>query len=72
MTRKDYVLLAKALRYAWMEETNQDDIVAEQTIFNVVNTLAATLKQDNPRFNQEHFLAVVRGERDANSHPPRG
>ena len=26
---------------------------------------------DNPRFDREHFLAVVRGERDLNSRPAR-
>jgi hypothetical protein len=34
--------------------------------------VADNLEQDNPAFNREHFLAVVRGEREINSKPPRG
>ena len=32
---------------------------------------ADLFERDNSRFNREHFLAVVRGERLVNSRPPR-
>lgn len=33
--------------------------------------IADALELDNPRFHHGHFLAVVRGEREINSRPPR-
>ena len=48
----------------------------EHHAFEAANTTASvlvadTLGLDNPAFNREHFLAVIRGERDVNSQPPR-
>lgn len=37
----------------------------------LANDLADLFGRDNSRFNREHFLAVVRGERPVNSRPPR-
>lgn len=34
-------------------------------------SLANLFENDNERFDREHFLAVVRGERGVNSRPPR-
>ena len=33
--------------------------------------LAEMFRKDNPAFDRDHFLAVIRGERDINSRPPR-
>lgn len=33
--------------------------------------IAEALATDNPRFNREHFLAVVKGERALTSRPAR-
>jgi hypothetical protein len=33
--------------------------------------VADLFERDNPSFDREHFLAVVRGERSAESHPSR-
>jgi len=59
MTRKDYILLAEALR---LSRENGESPESE---------IAAMLKRDNSRFDREHFLAVVRGERELQSRPPR-
>jgi len=37
----------------------------------LLEELADALKRDNGRFDREHFLAVVRGERELQSRPPK-
>lgn len=81
MTRKDYILIAEALRYARghaMAERSCYDadyrtpIEIELTgVMAAAEYIANAMQTDNPRFSREHFLAVVRGERDLNSRPPR-
>lgn len=97
MTRKDYVLIANALRLSnkqcarCMENENYHlHISAENckgckaphehhdykpelmpAVRNVAEDIADALATDNPRFDREHFLAVVRGEKDLNSRPVR-
>ena len=39
--------------------------------YQAARLIADELAADNPRFDREHFLAVVRGERDLNSRPGR-
>ena len=74
MTRKDYILLAEALR-----DTMLIDCPAA---FNSASSgrpstprwltrITDALEVDNPRFDREHFLAVVRGEKSLNSRPSR-
>ncbi len=69
MTRKDYILIAEALRNYSLETNagyNSDSAVLE-----VSSRIADALEQDNPKFNREHFLAVVRNEKSLNSRPSR-
>jgi hypothetical protein len=68
MTRKDYVLIADALReyYQHVPENGMKLLVGE-----VAANVAEHLKRDNPRFDREHFLAVVRGEKPLQSRPER-
>ena len=69
MTRKDYILIAEVLR---IEYLNCDEgWRAEQAIEHVAEEMADMLQRDNGRFDREHFLAVVRGERELQSRPPR-
>ncbi len=68
MTRKDYILIAEALRITYL----QHKPILSQALNGVgdaANEIADALKRDNPRFDKEHFLAVVRGEKDVNSRP---
>jgi hypothetical protein len=68
MTRKDYILLANGFRDALSQYADRPQTEAiEHAAFQV----STYLKEDNPRFDQQHFLAVVRGERTLNSHPKR-
>ncbi len=38
----------------------------------ITQDFADLFECDNSRFNREHFLAVVRGERPVNSRPEKG
>jgi len=73
MTRKDYILIANALRYDLGLARNRmlREDTATYGIEYAAEGLAVALASDNPRFDREHFLAVVRGERAADSRPPR-
>jgi hypothetical protein len=69
MHRKDYILIANALRnYRNEPDANHN---SWSGIEEVSNRICDALATDNPRFNREHFLAVVRGEKDLNSRPAR-
>lgn len=59
----DILVVAKS--YAGMSNPAHD------AIGFITNELADVFQKDNERFNREHFLAVVRGERPVNSRPPR-
>jgi hypothetical protein len=72
VTRKDYLLIAKALRKAYRIAGDRPMPYASDIMQNVESVsimLADALAADNPRFDREHFLAVVRGERELNSKP---
>ena len=67
MTRKDYILIAGALRNEYEKTTKDFRLGVNCAAQRIANVLAA----DNPRFDREHFLSVVRGERELNSKPPK-
>jgi len=85
MTRKDYIRLAEALRTAHKDacERKPKDPNNPNSYLNghrdgaivgisdAVREIADALQRDNSRFNREHFLAVVRGEKDLRSRPAR-
>lgn len=76
MTRKDYILIAEALRYArgYALASMPDKLVSDcemRGVMAAAEHIAQGLVSDNPRFSREHFLAVVRGERELNSRPTR-
>lgn len=77
MTRKDYIHLAEALRdkrqcldSASIPDSRRASAMYE-SFWDTAERICGALYRDNPRFNREHFLAVVRGERDLNSRPSR-
>lgn len=57
MTRKDYILIAKALAASRPPGVDHDRVWE-----NTVRTLALALKQDNQRFEIAHFTLAC-GER---------
>jgi hypothetical protein len=81
MTRKDYILIAEAIRVpnyhdtAEILEAEEDDkdfaCGVGEGIDKVTAALCDAFERDNPRFNREHFLAVVRGEKALESRPAR-
>jgi hypothetical protein len=72
MTRKDYIILAEALRNAGDIHVSDDFQRGKKTgVAVAVEFVADALQRDNSRFNREHFLSVVHGEKDLQSHPMR-
>lgn len=78
MTRKDYILIAETLRSQWKDAHSKHFCRSEQYSEGMQNgvravtyQIADALESDNPRFDREHFLAVVRGEKELNSRPAR-
>ena len=77
MTRKDYIVIASALRDAYQkEEMNNKHAVQGEPIRTSMQALevascsiATALGVDNHRFDRDHFLAVVRGEKSLTSRP---
>lgn len=57
MTKKDYELIAKAIRASRYDIRNtQED---KQTIDAVADALAYYLKIDNPRFDRNKFMQAI-------------
>ena len=71
MTRKDYILIAEALRKQFTHSLDVNMPTNPQAVLQVADSIACALAQDNAKFNREHFLAVVRGEKSLTSHPSR-
>jgi hypothetical protein len=84
MTRKDYILLAEVLRVQYRRALNTIAACAEdktlclftaeknaQVILELAEEMADSLHHDNARFRKDHFLAVVRGQKELNSKPSR-
>lgn len=57
MTRKHYVRLAEELHV----EYKYLDSMPREGFMIAVNTVCDALKRENPRFDRDRFLAVVRG-----------
>ena len=77
MTRKDYIVIAEALRIT-VKRTRIDEKAeggtyphATSGVMAASEEIADALARDNHRFNKQHFLAVVSGERDLHSRPSR-
>jgi hypothetical protein len=63
MTRRDYVLLADAIRTARNKEGRDGRPLLDQWAVDVVSAhLADTLKADNPRFDRDRFLDAAGNE----------
>jgi hypothetical protein len=71
MTRKDYILLAEALRVQYHNTKIFANDGMSRGVLGAAEEIADALQRDNSRFNRDHFLAVVRGEKDLHSHPAR-
>jgi hypothetical protein len=69
MTRRDYIHLARALMQTVERYEIGDD--KRQAVLLAARAIANECQQDNPRFDPDHFLAVVRCERDLYSRPCR-
>jgi len=71
MTRKDYILLAEALRVQYKVNKVFANDGLSRGVLSAAEEIADALQRDNSWFNREHFLAVVRGEKELHSRPSR-
>jgi len=71
MTRKDYIILAEALRIPSNSFSKPGYEREASGVSCAALAVCDALERDNSRFNREHFLAVVRGKKDLHSHPSR-
>lgn len=69
MTRKDYIAIAEALRDAL--NLTSGNCHHRDGVRDAAEKIANAMQDDNPSFDRAHFLAVVRGERELTSRPPR-
>ena len=59
MTRKDYILIAAALKAARSSYTLPNVAIYHNGIDNAAQRLADALGRDNPRFDRERFLKAA-------------
>ena len=71
MTRKDYIIIAEALRKQFDHSLDVHMPTNPQAVLQIADGIACALAKDNPRFHREHFLSVVRGEKALESRPSR-
>jgi CRISPR/Cas system-associated endonuclease Cas3-HD len=75
MTRKDYILIAEALRIQYLNPSEPIPGTADDNfrmaVLTVAKEIADSLSRQNGRFNYDHFISVVRGEKDLLSRPKR-
>jgi hypothetical protein len=73
MTRKDYILIAEALRKSLVNEVelHGPDSGSAGGVRLAASQIAYFLKMDNARFDSDHFLAVVRGDKALDFRPVR-
>lgn len=73
MSRRDYIILAEALRKQYQELNRPSGPLSHENdgVLCAAIEIADALQRDNARFNREHFLAVVRGQKDLHSRPER-
>jgi hypothetical protein len=64
LSRPAYQLIAGALNKAYQDAPTNETIEAAEI-------LADALERDNPAFRRDHFMAVIRGEAEVDSKPPR-
>ena len=59
MSRKDYILIAAALKAARSSYTLPNVAIYHNGIDNAAHRLADALGRDNPRFDRERFLKAA-------------
>lgn len=66
MTKKDYIIIAEALKSCRTGMATDEML---RGVDHAVESLAVALARDNPKFAKAHFVAVVRGEKALLSRP---
>lgn len=76
-SRQHYLVIAETLRdkrncldSASISDSRRASAMYE-SFWDTTERICGALYADNPRFNREHFLAVIRGEKELTSRPSR-
>lgn len=56
MTRKDYIVIAEAIKDALSYDANEHERSMAQ---NIANRIAIAMRADNPRFDRERFMTAT-------------
>ena len=59
MTKKDYILIAKAIKIAWDKSRELNGNTSQVEIMALCMSLSHVLKQDNPLFNEQKFIDYI-------------
>ena len=62
MTRKDYVLIADAIKENILYDPSNKDDVSDVDLKGLIYSLAWRLKGDNMRFNGDRFKEYISGD----------
>lgn len=65
MSRKDYILIARALRRSLLD----CDSTRRDAVLSAAVNISEELKQDNPHFKHYHFLDMVMGRKSLTFRP---
>lgn len=68
-SKKHYILLSSALNATYEAYSDKDK---RHAVLAAADSIGAALAKDNPMFRWDHFIAVVKGEKDAHSQPSQG
>ena len=68
-SKPHYILIANALLRAKAAILQSEEGESLMGLSYVVDEIALTFRNDNRKFDSSHFLAVIRGEKPANSRP---
>ncbi len=56
MTKKDYILIAKALKETFVSFQRNDQTDKRTGVVHAIEHIATVLGQDNPRFDRDRFI----------------
>ncbi len=64
-SKEHYIILASALNATYEAYADRD----KRHVLQAADSIGAALAKDNPAFAWDHFIKVVKGEKDAHSRP---
>jgi len=56
MTKKDYIIIARAIKNAWKHTMLYEGYTSKIEAMSLIGSLSTELSKDNPRFNEQKFI----------------